>query len=575
MNRDRVIKVLFVTFIVTLSIAIIGFTYSYFALQIEGSGKNIVVDTGDLRLKYTDNTALALSNAVPGDSVTKTITVANIGGKDVKYSLYWDNLLNEILRNELTLKMECKSYTNYGETTQAESGTCDDIEKAVPLAYDRIDSNIKTNISIGKGITHEYKITVTFIDTKKLQNYNKRKSFIGNIGLKEANENAQAVVNCSTGQASLTQGDSYENGQYTYHYMQHYGYGSNGISAQPAMAGPDWVDSSVDGWGVILTDKDSTDAVTSQMCTYIDNKPVVFYDFLFYESQTTSIDLSSFNTSNVLSMKNMFDSVNIQESSLDFSKFDTSKVQTMQEMFGNSAFVTLDLSSFDTSNVTSMYNMFYYTDSDEIKGIETFDTSKVTTMAYMFAHTSTINPVNTRNLNTSNVIDMSNMFYGNNFTSVDVRSFDTNKVETMAKMFAGFFEDNVLSEIKGVENLDTSNVTDMTYMFSDCIVPSLDLSKWDTSKVTNMNGMFSGSKAKTLNLSGFNTKNVTSMHNMFCEINVETLDLSSFDLTSDTVTTQMFMDAVITNAYAKNDTIAGILNNSSSKPTTFTFTVKS
>lgn len=153
MNRDRLIKVLFVTFIVTLTIAIIGVTYSYFALQIEGSGKDIVVDTGDLRLKYTDNTPLTLSNSVPGDSVTKTITVENIGGKDVKYSLYWDNLLNEILRNELTLKMECKSYTGYGTSSQAESGTCNNIEKAVPLAYDRIDSNIKTNISIDPGIT--------------------------------------------------------------------------------------------------------------------------------------------------------------------------------------------------------------------------------------------------------------------------------------------------------------------------------------------------------------------------------------------------------------------------------------
>ena len=144
---------LFVTFIVTLTIAIIGVTYSYFALQIEGSGKDIVVDTGDLRLKYTDNTPLTLSNSVPGDSVTKTITVENISGKDVKYSLYWDNLLNEMLRNELTLNMECKSYTGYGTSSQAESGTCDNIEKTVPLAYDRIDSNIKTNISIDPGIT--------------------------------------------------------------------------------------------------------------------------------------------------------------------------------------------------------------------------------------------------------------------------------------------------------------------------------------------------------------------------------------------------------------------------------------
>ena len=44
---------------------------------------------------------------------------------------------------------------------------------------------------------------------------------------------------------------------------------------------------------------------------------------------------------------------------LNLSSFDTSNVTTMDEMFYNSQVTTLDLSSFDTSNVTSMELMFY------------------------------------------------------------------------------------------------------------------------------------------------------------------------------------------------------------------------
>ena len=44
-----------------------------------------------------------------------------------------------------------------------------------------------------------------------------------------------------------------------------------------------------------------------------------------------------------------------------------------------------------------------------------------------------------------------------------------------------------------VSNLNTSNMTNMGYMFSDCkSLTELDLSKWDTSNVINMNDMFSG-----------------------------------------------------------------------------------
>lgn len=70
-----------------------------------------------------------------------------------------------------------------------------------------------------------------------------------------------------------------------------------------------------------------------------------------------------------------------------------------------------------------------------------------------------------------------------------------------------------------MEYLNTSEVTNMAYMFTDCTqLRSLDLSAFNTSKVTGMSGMFSGRCMLTiLDLSTFNTSKVTWMPHMFLD----------------------------------------------------------
>ena len=93
------------------------------------------------------------------------------------------------------------------------------------------------------------------------------------------------------------------------------------------------------------------------------------------------------------------------------------------------------------------------------------------------------------------------------------------------------------------ESFDTSNVTDMSYMFNSCgKLISLDLSSFDTSNVTNMVGMFYFcQKLTSLDLSSFDTSNVTNMSYMFyAGNNLKTLDLSSFDTSNVTDMSYMF-----------------------------------
>ena len=101
-----------------------------------------------------------------------------------------------------------------------------------------------------------------------------------------------------------------------------------------------------------------------------------------------------------------------------------------------------------------------------------------------------------------------------------------------------------LKTIQGLENLDTSQVTDMSEMFEECYgLTSLDLSNWNTSNVTNMYSMFRNCfyNLTSLNLSKWNTSQVTNMYKMFSNCNDLTiLDLSDWDTSKVTNTAGMF-----------------------------------
>ncbi len=328
---------------------------------------------------------------------------------------------------------------------------------------------------------------------------------------------------CKTN-STLTQGLNYNNGQYTYAYKQ------QGASASSGLG---WSNITNNGWGVQLTDKASTDAVTSKLCTYINDKPVTSMSYMFWDSQALRIDLSNFNTSNVYNMGGMFSSS--QATTLDLSHFDTSKVTNMGGMFQHSQATTLDLSHFDTSNVTNMQCMLCDSQASTID-VSHFDTSNVTNMNSMFWNSKAIT-IGVSHFDTSKVTNMNVMFGNSQATTIDVSHFDTSNVTNMQGMFQ-----HSQATIIDVSNFDTSNVTNMQCMFCDSKAATLDLSNFDTSNVTNMQGMFWKSQATTLDVSHFDTSNVTNMEVMFAYMtNLKTIYASSkFVTTSVTSSTSMF-----------------------------------
>ena len=169
--------------------------------------------------------------------------------------------------------------------------------------------------------------------------------------------------------------------------------------------------------------------------------------------------------------------------------------------------------------------------------------------SYLFSNMeSLVEIVNLHLLDTSHVTDMSYMFrWTSKMNALDLSSFDTSNVVSMRGMFETI--DDVprnLRFINGLGSFDTSKVTDMSYMFhNQILLSSLFLSIFETGNVTNMEGMFNGCSGLTLiYLNSFDTSKVTNMEGMFsgCSL-LQNLDLSSFNTSSVTNMKNMFSGA--------------------------------
>ncbi len=143
-------------------------------------------------------------------------------------------------------------------------------------------------------------------------------------------------------------------------------------------------------------------------------------------------------------------------------------------------------------------------------------------------------------LNTEEMTDMRMMFsYCGSLTSLDLSSFNTEKVTNMSGMFV---DCSSLTSLD-LSSFNTANVTDMSAMFARCTsLTSLNVSKFNTAKVTNMSGMFNSCESLTsIDLSNFNTEKVTNMSGMFSWCNsLTSLDLNSFNTANVTDMSQMF-----------------------------------
>ena len=301
-------------------------------------------------------------------------------------------------------------------------------------------------------------------------------------------------------------------------------------------------------------------ALSSLNLSNFKTKEVKYMSNMFWGcSALTSLDLSKFNTEKVTDMSNMFYGCQ-KLSSLDLSNFNTEKVENMMGMFFScSALTSLDLSNFNTKKVRYMNSMFNACSAlTTIYAGDKFVTTKVENGSYMFSDCTNlkgfdssmidhkkancgtdgyftpgcayaeydlssetltfrykgVKPAEAYDLNVESNNPGWEAQKGNIKKVVFDASFANARPTSCCWWFGNCF---YLTEIEGIENLNTQNVTDMRDMFTCCYaLTSLDVSNFNTQNVEDMTDMFLGcEKLSLLDLSNFNTERVESMSSMF------------------------------------------------------------
>ena len=296
----------------------------------------------------------------------------------------------------------------------------------------------------------------------------------------------------------------------------------------------------------------SCSSLTSLDVTHFNTANVTDMRLMFSRcSSLTSLDVTYFNTAKVTNMSYMFYSC-LSLTSLYLTNFNTEKVTNMNNMFSDCrALTTIYASSnFVTTQVSNSNDMFY--NCEKLKGEEVWTKYKAIdktyakieggyfsraiprvkyadgTLIFFLASKETLGE-NEYTLN-SGANPPGWKTHCKEITKVVFDTSFANAKPTSCYQWFSLCEN--LTQIEGIENLNTENVTSMRDMFNGCSsLTSLDLTNFNTAKVTDMKLLFANCSAlESLDLSMFNTENVTSMPSMFNgATNLKTLNVSNFN----------------------------------------------
>ena len=325
---------------------------------------------------------------------------------------------------------------------------------------------------------------------------------------------------------------------------------------------------------------------------YLNTANVTDMSLLFDHCQKlTSLDLSNFNTAKVTNMNRMFSNCSNLKAIYASDKFITAAVTKSENMFSycNSLSGDIDWSDKAVDKTYAKTGGGYFRDKaydnrpyvkyadgtltfrcgyKKILGENEYELNSGEKLPKWNTHNSKISKVvfeasfaNARpttcyawfknftflnqiegieNLNTANVTNMSYMFKGcSNLAVLDVTHFNTAKVTIMSYMFKGCSN---LAELD-VTHFNTAKVTTMDSMFSGCSnLAELDVTHFNTANVTNMYEMFNGcSNLVKLDVTHFNTAEVTDMSYMFYDCsNLAELDVIHFNTAKVTIMNGMF-----------------------------------
>ena len=260
----------------------------------------------------------------------------------------------------------------------------------------------------------------------------------------------------------------------------------------------------------------------------------------FYKNGSATKNVKTTPTDNVTPQKTAFAVYSADDNSLDFYK--RTEVPTAGSTFeGKTA--TAVYMGIETDSYTYSTRPWKTYQSAITSAAVVDEGISPSSTAYWFYCFNSMTSCNASKLDTSNLTNASYMFDGcSNLTTLDLSSWDVSSLTNASDMFAVCSKLTTLGDLSG---WNTSNLTNASYMFSSCssLTTLGDLSGWNTSKIAKTGYMFDGcSNLTTLDLSSWDVSSLTNASDMFAVCSKLTTlgDLSGWNTSNLTDASYMF-----------------------------------
>jgi len=216
----------------------------------------------------------------------------------------------------------------------------------------------------------------------------------------------------------------------------------------------------------------------------------------------------------------------------------------------------LEIKQWGNLRLGNVGSYFYGCSNLNITTSDILDLTGTTTLSQAFSGCSTLDEVRGMNeWDTSSVTDMSYMFGGASAFNQPIGNWDVSSVTNMWSMFSSASAFN-----QPIGNWNVSSVTNMEWMFSRTSTFNQNIGNWDVLSVTGMYYMFYGASTFNQNIGMWNVSSVTNMEGMFNRASSFNQPISNWNVSSVTIMQGMFYYASAFNQDIGNWDVSSVTN---------------
>ena len=173
--------------VASLLVVVLSVTLAYFTAQIIGKGKNVTINSADLKIIFTDSDgSISGTNIEPGKwNVTKTFTIENKSNETYKYNIVIQDLVNTFVTN---------GYLQY-KITSTNGGYNMTEFKDVPKSSAPKDTILAYSVSIPVGVTQSYTVEFKYSNDESVdQSDDMGKKLSGKLFITEGTEDPNKTL---------------------------------------------------------------------------------------------------------------------------------------------------------------------------------------------------------------------------------------------------------------------------------------------------------------------------------------------------------------------------------------------